>query len=208
MYIDRILYPIETLGPGKRIVLWTAGCSKHCEHCANPELWNTAGKKNVCVNDLAQIIKNLCTNNCVDGITFTGGDPLEQMDELLDLLGRIKPVVTDVLVYTGYELSDLQLLFDKKKIEQLEKLVSVLIDGPYVDERNDDTCTLRGSSNQCIYYFDPSLQATYEKYLLEGRKIQNVVMGDKFISVGIHNRKKDESYEEQSAQVAAGNIQL
>jgi hypothetical protein len=52
------------------------------------------------------------------------------------------------------------------------------------------------------------LQATYEKYLLEGRKIQNVVMGDKFISVGIHNRKKDESYEEQSAQVAAGNIQL
>ena len=78
MYVDRILYPIETLGPGKRIVIWTVGCTKHCAHCANPELWDPAGRNNIAIKDLAQIIGNLCRENSVDGITFTGGDPLEQ----------------------------------------------------------------------------------------------------------------------------------
>ena len=39
IYIDRIYAPVTTLGPGKRIALWTSGCSKRCEGCANPELW-------------------------------------------------------------------------------------------------------------------------------------------------------------------------
>ena len=73
----------------------------------------------------------------------------------------------------------------------LESLVSVLIDGPYIDEQNDERCVLRGSSNQCIYYFDEDRRKDYETYLRSGRKIQNIVMGDRLISVGIHNRKKD-----------------
>lgn len=188
MYVDRILYPIETLGPGKRIVVWTAGCTKHCVRCANPELWSTAGRKHVDVQDLAQIICNICRENPVDGITFTGGDPLEQADALFALLERIKAFIPDVLVYTGYTRDELEILTDG---QTLEKLVSVLIDGPYVDELNDDRCVLRGSSNQCIHYFDPDRRQSYETYLKTGRKIQNIVMGDRLISVGIHNRKKD-----------------
>ena len=188
MFVDRILYPIETLGPGKRIVVWTVGCTKRCPNCANPELWDTAGRTNRNITDLAQIIRNLCRENPVDGITFTGGDPLEQADELLALLKLIKDCVSDVLVYTGYTHNEVQLLVDN---EMLEALVSVLIDGPYVDELNDDQCVLRGSSNQCICYFDETCRQRYEAYLQLGRKIQNIVMGNRMISVGIHNRKKD-----------------
>ena len=39
MYLDRILYPVTALGPGKRIAIWVSGCERHCNHCANPELW-------------------------------------------------------------------------------------------------------------------------------------------------------------------------
>lgn len=191
MYVDRILYPIETLGPGKRIVVWTAGCSKHCENCANPELWDVEGKKNISVNDLAQIILNICADNQVDGITFTGGDPLEQSEELLTVLGEIKTTIPDILVYTGYLLEDLQVLLDEQSYRQMEQVVSVLIDGPYVDELNDGKCGLRGSVNQCIHFLDQTVQSEYDTYLSKGRKIQNIVMGNKFISVGIHNRKKD-----------------
>ena len=188
MYVDRILYPIETLGPGKRIVIWTVGCTKHCAHCANPELWDPAGRNNIAIKDLAQIIGNLCRENSVDGITFTGGDPLEQAEELLPLLRLIKDSVPDVLVYTGYTREELELLVDN---QMLESLVSVLIDGPYIDEQNDERCVHRGSSNQCIYYFDEDRRKDYETYLRSGRKIQNIVMGDRLISEGNHKRKKD-----------------
>lgn len=188
MFIDRILYPINTLGPGNRIVVWTRGCSKKCHNCANPELWNKASCKNTSVSDVAQIIKNICKENVVDGITFTGGDPLEQFDDMLELLSQIKPIINDILVYTGFEFDDL-LLLHPNEINELKQLISVLIDGPYIDENNDSKSALIGSTNQNIMIFDFSLKEAYETYIQQGRKIQNILIDNKFISVGIHNQR-------------------
>ena len=189
MYIDRILFPIETLGPGNRIVVWTRGCSKHCRNCANPELWSVSGCRHTSVSDAAQIIKNICAEDSVDGITFTGGDPLEQFDELIELLTLIKPLLNDILVYTGFTMDEITALYTADKIAAFKNLASVLIDGPYVDELNDSASALKGSTNQRLIYFDPMVEDKYEHYLLDGRKVQNVMMGNKFISVGIHNKR-------------------
>lgn len=188
MYIDRILFPIETLGPGNRIVVWTRGCSKHCKNCANPELWTTDGSKNILPSELARIILNICKESKVDGITFTGGDPLEQDAELLQVLKSIKNEINDVLVYTGFEYSDYIFMRSKDSVQELETLVSVLIDGQYVHKLNDNATALRGSTNQNIIYFDDTQKEKYSDYISNGRKIQNVLMGSKFISVGIHNK--------------------
>ncbi len=40
MQIDRVLFPITTLGPGNRIGIWTIGCPHKCYNCSNPELWD------------------------------------------------------------------------------------------------------------------------------------------------------------------------
>lgn len=189
MYIDRILFPVETLGPGNRIVVWTKGCSKHCQNCANPELWIISGCRHTSVSDAAQIIKNICAEDSVDGITFTGGDPLEQFDELIALLTLIKPLLNDILVYTGFTMDELTALYTADKIAAFKNLASVLIDGPYVDELNDSKSALKGSTNQRVIYFDPTVETKYERYVLDGRKVQNVLMGNKFISVGIHNKR-------------------
>jgi len=189
MYIDRILFPIETLGPGNRIVVWTRGCSKHCQNCANPELWSVSGCRHTSVSDAAQIIKNICAEDSVDGITFTGGDPLEQFDELIELLTLIKPLLDDILVYTGFTMDEMTALYTADKIAAFKNLASVLIDGPYVDELNDSKSALKGSTNQRLIYFDSTVEAKYEHYLLKGRKVQNMMMGNKFISVGIHNKR-------------------
>ena len=196
MYIDRILFPVQTLGPGNRIVVWTKGCTKHCPHCANPELWDARGAKRVTVADAAQIIRNLCRENRVEGITFTGGDPLEQPEALLELLWLIRQDIKDILVYTGYTFEQLQLLLPEEDMQALQQRVSVLIDGPYIDALNDGCAPLMGSSNQRILFFDKELEPRYGQYLKEGRKIQNVLMGDQFISVGIHSKKRDGYHEE------------
>ena len=185
MYIDRILYPITTLGPGNRLVIWTKGCSKHCKNCANPELWSVGNGKNVAIEEIFRIILNIHNETQIDGITISGGDPLEQVNELLDLLEMMKNITTDILVYTGFYYKDLQDKWDKVIIERLENSIGVLIDGPYIEELNEENLTLSGSANQNIIYFDNSLKETFEEYLKKGRKIQNVYMGKQLISVGM-----------------------
>ena len=195
MKIDRLLFPIETLGPGKRLVIWTKGCSKHCYRCANPELWDAENAREISVKELAGIIHNIHSQTPVEGLTFTGGDPLEQAEELLELLTELKDIIPDILVYTGYTYEELKADWPEEMLKRLEQYVSVLIDGPYIDEKNN-ACPLRGSDNQEIYFFDKNYEAQYRDYLARDREIQNVYMGNRLISVGIHNRNEDREDEE------------
>lgn len=191
MYIDRILAPITTLGPGKRLVIWTKGCSKHCRNCANPELWSIEGARNYPANEIAQIVKNIFSSEQITGITISGGDPLEQKEELLQLIQELSALIDDILVYTGFTFDRVEALWNSKEIEILKNNISVLIDGPYIEEQNVESSVLRGSLNQKIYYFKPEYESIYAEYMRNGRQIQNVYMGEKLISVGIHNRKGD-----------------
>jgi len=193
MLIARIIYPITTLGPGNRLVIWTVGCSKHCCNCANPELFSFDSSKEISVKTLSGKINYIVENYNVDGITITGGDPLEQRKELFELLTLIKPNVQDLLVYTGYTLTELSRMLTEEELKFLKEHVPVLIDGPYVEELNDNKVSLRGSVNQNIHYFDVSLKSKYEQYLKKGRSVQNVYNDDMVISVGIHNIEEKEN---------------
>lgn len=188
MMIDRVLFPITTLGPGNRIVIWTIGCEKHCPSCANEELWAKNDDKNVEVHTFFETFTETFSKVQFDGITITGGDPLEQKDEILELLPLLKSICSDILLYTGYTLEEVSEKFGASGMKQLAQNVSVLIDGRYIEELNDNKVPLRGSTNQRIMFFDSSIQRKYEQYLEQGRKIQSVFYGEKVISVGIHNK--------------------
>jgi len=188
MQIDRILYPILTLGPGERLVIWTIGCSKHCYKCANPELWYNNPDKDMNVSELTSIIKQAVNNRTIDGVTITGGDPFEQIKELNSLLPLLKEITDDVLVYTGYTIDEAKSIIPRPEWETMAMYTSVLIDGVYRDELNDNNCALRGSTNQNIIFFDKTKKELYSKYMNQGRKVQNVFYNEKMISVGIHNK--------------------
>lgn len=193
MQIDRIIYPITTLGPGQRIAIWTVGCSKHCANCANKELWDRNNGKSISPEVLVGIINEVIDTHKVDGVTFTGGDPLEQFDELLEFVRLLSPLSSDILIYTGYTLSEAKQCISPEKWNEFIDMIAVMIDGPYIDKLNDNRCVLRGSSNQNIIYFNEKVKERYIPYLEEGRKIQNVYYENKLISVGIHNRESKEA---------------
>ena len=188
MQIDRLLFPITSLGPGNRLVLWSIGCSKKCYKCANPELWSEEPLKDVDIKKLVSLIKQSINDTKIEGITITGGDPLEQINELLALLPFFQEITDDVLVYTGYTINEVKNNLSIQQWEILNNHVSVLIDGPYIHELNDNSCVLRGSTNQSINYFDNSKKESYLTYMEKGRTIQNVFYKEKMISVGIHNK--------------------
>lgn len=178
MQIDRVLYPIETLGPGKRIGIWTIGCPHHCHNCSNPELWALDDSRNIAVETLMNMIKK-CTPDKV-GITITGGEPFYQADDLLQLLTLLKKEgYKDTLVYTGFQYETI-----KEKYSDILDKIDVLIDGKYIDKLNDDI-SLRGSSNQIIHIFNKKLKEQYDKILSDKRYRQNFIADGKIISVGI-----------------------
>ena len=107
---------------------------------------------------------------------------------MLKIIKKLRDYCNDILVFTGYTIEEIRQLFQPETMLDLEANISVLIEGRYVDELNDSKIPLRGSTNQRIIYFDPSIEKKYLSYMKAGRKIQNVYSGEKVISVGIHNK--------------------
>jgi anaerobic ribonucleoside-triphosphate reductase activating protein len=93
-------------------------------------------------------------NELLDGITLSGGEPFEQVDELLPLLKLITPEY-NVWSYSGYIYEDLIQDTNKKKLLQY---IDYLIDGPYIEDLRDLTLQFRGSSNQRIINVQESLK--------------------------------------------------
>jgi anaerobic ribonucleoside-triphosphate reductase activating protein len=80
--------------------------------------------------------------NQVDGITFSGGEPLYQAMELLELLDKIPDI--DKMLFTGYykdELNDIQL----KCFNEFD----LVVEGRFEEDKMGDFLW-RGSSNQII----------------------------------------------------------
>ena len=188
MLIARIIYPIQTLGPGKRLVIWTVGCKKHCKNCANPELWEQDIEKDIKVEHLAEKVNYILKNYDVDGITITGGDPVEQSGELIKLLKMIRDNTGDILVYSGYTNDEIKDVLTNDEYAEFTSYIDVLIDGAYIDELNDGVSPLIGSTNQKIRYFNQYISKKYIEYLAVDRKIQNIHTDAGIISVGIHNK--------------------
>ena len=90
MYIARILYPVEVLGPGKRIGIWFCGCPHHCKGCSNPELWEINDKYSISTDDIEALIESIAKNGKIDGFTLTGGDPFYQYEDMMRLIKKLK----------------------------------------------------------------------------------------------------------------------
>lgn len=196
MFIARILYPVKVLGPGNRIGIWFDGCKHGCKGCSNPELWAFQDRYSVSLENILNLVSSISAKHDVDGFTITGGDPFEQPDDLKLLLKELKKISDDIILYTGYEYD-----FLNKEYGDILEEITVLIDGPYVEEKNSN-CFLRGSLNQRIIILDQKYSAFYEEYLKNGiNKIQNFTSQDGIISVGIHRVGYDTELDSKMLQM-------
>lgn len=179
MYIARILYPVEVLGPGKRVGIWFAGCPRRCKGCSNPELWERDERYHTSLATVMHLIDSIAKAHKIDGFTLTGGDPMLQYDTVMMLLPYLKAYSHDILVYTGYRYEELPDVSG----------IAALIDGEYIEERNRFS-PLLGSDNQRLFILNEAYRLRYHRYLkaLKNRPspIQNFSALDGHISLGIH----------------------
>lgn len=95
--------PVTVLGPGRRIGVWTQGCTLACAGCASRDTWDAAAGRAVGVADLVAAVVEL-GRDCT-GLTVSGGEPLQQAEELHELLVQLRETRPDwdVLVFTGLD---------------------------------------------------------------------------------------------------------
>lgn len=192
MQIDRLLYPVHSLGPGDRLAIWIRGCKKRCFNCANPELQLFNPNSEVSMTVIKEMISKI--DKKIDGITITGGEPFCQAKDLFEIITFMLEITDDILIFTGYSKKEIYDLNNDYAIKCIEK-ATVVIYGEYVDELNDNHTPLIASSNQVIECHNPKINNKYINYMNNGRIIENFYYNDNLISVGIHNsrRKKGEN---------------
>jgi anaerobic ribonucleoside-triphosphate reductase activating protein len=133
-------------GPGLRAVLWVQGCSLGCSGCFNPQTHSPSGGESVAVEDIAQQIAAL--EGSIEGITISGGEPLQQCRPLLALLRRLRQqTALSILVFTGYTWDEVQRL---PQARELLAAMDVLIAGRY-DDSQRLARDLRGSANKTVH---------------------------------------------------------
>jgi anaerobic ribonucleoside-triphosphate reductase activating protein len=108
-------------------VLWVQGCSLACPGCFNPTTHAFTGGELVGVDVLFQRLVAL--GNRIEGLTVSGGEPLQQRCALLALLQRVRRETgLSVLVLTGFTWDEVQRMPDA---EALLVCIDVLIAGRY-----------------------------------------------------------------------------
>jgi anaerobic ribonucleoside-triphosphate reductase activating protein len=131
---------LHAQGPGTRYTIWTQGCSIHCPGCSNKDTWDfNKGTE----YDIKVLAEDILSTNGIDGVTITGGEPLDQFDAVYELCHCIFKEKS-IFLTTGYSTLNLE----RAKIITV---LDMLCCGPFeLDKKCNDGW--RGSSNQDVVY--------------------------------------------------------
>lgn len=141
-------------GPGVRYVVFFQGCPHHCKGCQNPETWSNDQGHLLPISSLMEDIRK---TKYLDGITFSGGDPLYQAKALIEICKELKDRGLSLWCYTGWTYEDIRNLKAGEEAKEALSYLDVLVDGPFIREKKSAECLFRGSTNQRLIDLKKSL---------------------------------------------------
>lgn len=144
-------------GPGIRFSIFTQGCSHHCPGCHNPQTHDYNGGHDITLSELLSMIEE---NPLLDGVTLSGGDPMEQAETLVPLAREIKERGLNLIIFTGYTYESLMARQTEYPARlELLTFADILVDGPFVLAQRCLDLKFRGSKNQRLIDVQSSLTA-------------------------------------------------
>lgn len=144
-------------GPGIRFVVFTQGCPMRCKFCHNPETWSFGNAANseancagyeISANDLlAKALRYKTYWGKDGGITVSGGEPLAQLDFMIEFFELAKAAGVHTCIDTsGVTFSRNGATFEK--IERLMKATDLLlVDIKHIDGTAHKELTGHGNEN-------------------------------------------------------------
>lgn len=168
MNYHNILHDDMRNGPGLRVTLFVSGCNHKCKQCQNPQTWNPSSGIEF-DDDAKQEIFDQLKYDYIDGITFSGGDPLynSNLNDIYNLILEIKNKYPNktIWIYTGYtwesifpKITTNDFIIEKALRKSIVTLADVLVDGEFKYELLDQKYHWAGSTNQRIINVQESLK--------------------------------------------------
>lgn len=154
--MDGYIHSIESFGtvdgPGVRMVVFLQGCPMRCLYCHNPDTWEMSRGTRMSALDIIRQYERNQAFYAHGGLTVTGGEPLLQVDFLLELFRLAK----ERAIHTCIDTSGITFRSDdaacRGKLDQLLRLTDlVLLDIKHVD--SDRHRELTGHDNAGILAF-------------------------------------------------------
>jgi anaerobic ribonucleoside-triphosphate reductase activating protein len=103
MLLHALIAASRANGPGIRAVVFFQGCSIGCPKCWNPSTHQFLGTE-VTVDAVAQEVLRARQEHTLEGVTFSGGDPMQQADSLLRLIQGLRQQAPELSfgMFSGY----------------------------------------------------------------------------------------------------------
>ena len=164
MLIHGLITGSRVNGPGLRAVIYFQGCALGCRNCWNPQTHSFVGTE----RSIAEAVDWIMLEHelrPLDGLTFSGGEPMQQADALLAFMESLRdrlPMLSFGM-YSGYSEGELSsglywcrselMLREKQDVwRRIMTQLDFAVLGRYSAVRAS-TLALRSSSNQTLALF-------------------------------------------------------
>ena len=134
-------------GPGIRYVVFLQGCPLRCQYCHNPDTWGAGGKEYEAEEVARQALRYKNYFGPKGGVTVTGGEPLLQIDFIIELFTILKEKGIHTCIDTsGWTFNE----SNEESIQKHKELLKVtdlfLLDIKHIDD--EQHVVLTGQSNR------------------------------------------------------------
>jgi pyruvate formate lyase activating enzyme len=102
-------------GPGIRFVVFMQGCPMRCLYCHNPDTWDLSVGKQMSVEEILTAYEKNSPFYKNGGLTVSGGEPLMQMDFLIELFEAAR----EKRIHTCLDTSGI--VFNENNVDLLAK---------------------------------------------------------------------------------------
>jgi len=165
MLLHALIPASRANGPGLRTVVFFQGCKLHCVGCWNPNSHHFHGR-DIKVDAVVQEVLRAHQEHTLEGITFSGGEPMQQADSLLGLMHSLRQHAPKLSfgLFSGYaehELANGQYWIwgdgspeqhRKRLWEDIRARLDFAILGHF-DQAQPSNMSLRTSRNQVLRLF-------------------------------------------------------
>ncbi len=156
-------------GPGVRFIIFLQGCPMRCQYCHNPDTWALGKGEEMSVDELLDKAERFRPYWKEEGgITVSGGEPLMQLDFLLELFTEAKMRGINTCIDTS------AVLFNRSEtwFAKFEKLMSltdtVLLDIKHINPSEHKSLTGHDNAGilECARYLSEIGKAVWIRHVL------------------------------------------